>query len=181
LTQFQKFFLKSLDAPAFSLPRHNLSRQLPSELPADLFNACLVWAWRGSMVPPLHPVYKGAYAVLCWGPLLIRQRKEIIALSCLKACTYVDTTLGSLRRRGRPPGPGATAMPATTRPGSPAACKRVSFSDPLVSSPSQQEQLRIHPGTVFLLPVGRFLHTPGRQLLRSLHKVRIHTASGNRL
>jgi hypothetical protein len=33
-----------------------------------------------------------------------------------------------------------------------AATKRVSFSDPLVTPPSQQEQPRIHLGTVFLLP-----------------------------
>jgi hypothetical protein len=63
-----KNFLKSLDAPAFSLPRHNLSRQLLSELPADLLNARLVWVRRGSMVPPLHPLYDGPYAVLRQGP-----------------------------------------------------------------------------------------------------------------
>ncbi len=34
----------------------------------------------------------------------------------------------------------------------PAASKWVSFSDLLVSSPSQQEQLRIHPGTGFCTP-----------------------------
>ncbi len=45
-----KYFLKSLDAPAFSLPRHNLSRQLPS------------------ILPPLHPLYDNPYAVLRWGP-----------------------------------------------------------------------------------------------------------------
>jgi hypothetical protein len=37
-----KNFLKSLDALAFSLPRHNSSRQLPSELPADLLTAHFV-------------------------------------------------------------------------------------------------------------------------------------------
>jgi hypothetical protein len=37
-----KIFLKSLDAPAFSMPRHNMSRQLPSELLADLLNARLI-------------------------------------------------------------------------------------------------------------------------------------------
>ncbi len=33
LTQFQFFFVKSSDDPAFSLLRHNSSRQLPRELP----------------------------------------------------------------------------------------------------------------------------------------------------
>jgi hypothetical protein len=70
-----KNFLKSLKAHAFSLPRYNLSRQLPSEM----------------------------------------------------------------------------ATLAATRPGGPAASKRVSFSDLLVSSPSLQEQPRIRPETIFLL------------------------------
>ncbi len=61
-TQFQ-FFFKSLDAPAFSLPRHNLSRQLPSEPLADLLSTRLVWVPRGGTVPPLHPLYDGPYAV----------------------------------------------------------------------------------------------------------------------
>ncbi len=38
-----KKFPQSLDAPAFSLPRHNSSRQLQGELPADLLSARLVW------------------------------------------------------------------------------------------------------------------------------------------
>jgi hypothetical protein len=40
-----KNFQKKLDAPAFSLPRHNSSSSLhlPSELPAQLLSARLVW------------------------------------------------------------------------------------------------------------------------------------------
>ncbi len=60
----------------------------------------------------------------------------------LKACTAADATPGSPRRRGRPPG---------SRPGSLAATKRVSFSDPLVSSPSSSlAPPRDSPATVFL-------------------------------
>jgi hypothetical protein len=70
---------------------------------------------------------------------------------------------------------------AATHPGSPAATKLVSFSDLLVSSPLQQEQPRIRLGTVFLLPAGRFLHAPGQQLLRSLNKGGICSASRNHL
>jgi hypothetical protein len=58
----------------------------------------------------------------------------------------MSATPGSPRRRSTPLGPGATAMPAAARPGDPAASKRVSISDPLVSSPSQQENL---PGNCF--------------------------------
>jgi hypothetical protein len=45
----------SLDAPAFSVPRHNLSSQLPSELPADLLSAHLVWVWHSGVVPLSNP------------------------------------------------------------------------------------------------------------------------------
>ncbi len=39
-----KFFLKTLDAPAFPLSsKHNLSRLLPEELPADLLRAPFIW------------------------------------------------------------------------------------------------------------------------------------------
>ncbi len=77
-------------------------------------------------------------AALQWplhGPALLR-------VSCLKACTAVDTTPGSLHRRGRPPG---------SRPGGLAATKRVSFSDPLFSSPSSSPAPpHDSPGNVFL-------------------------------
>jgi hypothetical protein len=48
-------FLKSLDAPAYSLPRHNSSHQLPSELPTDLLNARLALVQRSGVVPPPPP------------------------------------------------------------------------------------------------------------------------------
>jgi hypothetical protein len=118
---FSKYFLKSLDAPAFSLPRHNLSCQLPSELLADLLSACLVWVRRGSMVPPPLPLYDRPYAVLCQGPraftFQVRKPEEISTMSHLKVCTAVDATPGSPLRPGRPPGPGTMAMPTATRLG----------------------------------------------------------------
>jgi hypothetical protein len=98
------------------------------------------------MVPPLQPLYDGPYAVMRRGPhsftIRVGSRDEVVAASRLKAYTAVDATPGSLRRRGRPPG---------SRPGSPAATKRVSFSDPVVSSPfSSLAPPRDGPGTVFL-------------------------------
>jgi hypothetical protein len=89
-------------------------------------------------------MYYGAYAVLRCGPrsftIRVRSGDEVVAVSCLKACTAADAMPGSLRHRNRPPG---------SRPGSLTATKRVSFSDPLVSSPSSSPALpRDGPGTI---------------------------------
>ncbi len=126
--------------PAISLPRHNSSAHLPVELPGDLLSAPLIWVCRGSVIPPLQPLYDGPYTVLRRGPrsftVRVGSRDEVIAVSCVKACTTADATPGSPRRRGRPPG---------SHPGGPAATKRVSFSDPLVSSPSSPASPRDSP------------------------------------
>jgi hypothetical protein len=72
----------------------------------------------------------------------VGSRDKVVAISCLKACTAAGATPGSLHRRGRP---------LVSHPGSHATTKRVSFSDPLVSSPSSSLALpRDGPGTVFL-------------------------------
>ncbi len=44
-----KYFSKTLDVPAVSLPRHNSIAQLPSELPAELLSVPLIWLCRGSV------------------------------------------------------------------------------------------------------------------------------------
>ncbi len=73
----------------------------------------------------------GPYAALRLGPrfftIRVGSRDEVVAISHLKACTAADATPGSPHHRGRPPG---------SRPGGLATTKRVSLSDPLVSSPS---------------------------------------------
>ncbi len=46
-----KNFSKTLHVSAPSLPRHNSSTELPSELPAELHSAPLVWVRRGGLVP----------------------------------------------------------------------------------------------------------------------------------
>jgi hypothetical protein len=56
-----KNFSKTLQVPATSLPRHNCSTQLPSELPADLLS--------GGVIPPLQSLYDSPYAVLRCGKL----------------------------------------------------------------------------------------------------------------
>jgi hypothetical protein len=68
-------------------------------------------------------------------------------------------------------------MPSTACSGGPAASEKVSFSDPLVSSPSQQEQPRIRLGTVFLLPHREVLHAPSS----SFHKGGTRSANRNHL
>jgi hypothetical protein len=83
------------------------------------------------------------------------------AISRLKACTAADTMPGSLRCRGRLPG---------SCPGGPAATKRVSFSDLLVSSPSSSPALpQNSPGTVFLSGE-EVLHVRDRRRFHSLHR-----------
>ncbi len=114
-----------------SLPMHNSSTDLLSELPAQLLSAPLVWVCRGGLIPPLQPLYNSPYAVLHRGPrsftIRVGSRDEVVAVSHLKACTAADAMPGSPHRHGRPQG---------SHPGSLVATKRVLFSDPLVSSPS---------------------------------------------
>jgi hypothetical protein len=91
----------------------------------------LIWVRHGGVIPPLQPLYNGPYAELCCGPyfltIQIGSRGEIIAVSHLKARTAADAKPGSPRCHGRALGP---------RPGGPATAKPVSFSDPLISTPS---------------------------------------------
>jgi hypothetical protein len=61
-------FSKTLHVSAPSLSRRNSSTDLPSELPAELFSAPLIWVSRGGLVPPLQLLYDGPYAVLRRGP-----------------------------------------------------------------------------------------------------------------
>ncbi len=140
-----KFFSKTLHVPATSLPRHNSSTQLPSELPAKLLSAPIVWVHWGGIILPLQPLYNGLYADLRHGrrsfTIRVSSGDEVIAVSRLKACTAAGATPGSLHCRGRPPG---------SHPGGPATTKRVSFADPLVSSPSSPAPPQNSPGTVFL-------------------------------
>ncbi len=113
-------FSKTLDVHTVSLPRHNSSTQLPSELPAELLSAPLVLVRCDVIIPPLQSLYNGPYAVLYCGPrsftIPVRAWDKVIADSCLKSCMAADTEPGSLRLRGRLPG---------SRPGSPAATKWV--------------------------------------------------------
>jgi hypothetical protein len=140
------------------LPRHNCSSGLPSELPAELLSAPLVWIRCGSSAPPLHPLYDGPYAILRRGAhsftLQVRPREEIIAVSRLKACTTADAAPGSPCRRGRPPGKRPNGGSGS------AAAKRVTFQHPLIVTPSATAPPRNGPGTVFL-PSAEVFARPG--------------------
>jgi hypothetical protein len=124
-------FSKTLHVSAPSLPWHNSSTDLPSKLPAELLSAPLIWVRRSGLAPPLQPHYDGPYAVLSCSirsfTIKVGSWDKVVTVSCLKACTAADAKPGSPHRGGRPPG---------SRPGGLAATKWVSFSDPLVSSPS---------------------------------------------
>jgi hypothetical protein len=170
-----KKFSKTLHVSAPSLPRHNSSTELPSELPAELLSSPLVWVCQGGLVPPLQPLYDDPYAVLRHSPrsftIRVGSRDEVVAVSRLKACTAADATPGSPHRRGRPPG---------SCPGGLAATKRVSFSDLLVSSPSSSSAPPLDgPGTVSY-PVRRFLHARDRWRLHSLHRHSTRLINGHR-
>jgi hypothetical protein len=52
-----KKFSKTLHVSAPSLPWHNSSTDLPSELPAKLLSTPLVWVHQGSLVLPVQPLY----------------------------------------------------------------------------------------------------------------------------
>jgi hypothetical protein len=145
LTPLSKIFPQ----PCMFLPLLCLGTILALTCPAsstELLSAPLVWVRRGGLVPPLQPLYDGPSAVLCRGPcsftIRVGSQEEVVAVSCLKACTAVDATSGIPCCRGRLPG---------SRPGSLAATKWVSFSDPLVSSPFPSlTPPPDGPGTIFL-------------------------------
>jgi hypothetical protein len=103
-----KIFSKTLHVPAVSLSRHNSSAQLPDKLPGDLLSAPLVWVRRGSVIPPLQPLYDGPYAVLycrpCSFTIRVGSRDEVIAVSRLNACMAADATPGRSHCSGRLPG-----------------------------------------------------------------------------
>jgi hypothetical protein len=131
-----KYFLKSLDAPAFSFPRHNSSRQLPSKLPADLLSAHLVWVWRGSVVFPLGwPLSRPPPGTSAF-TLQVGQREEIIPVSHLKAYSDVDAMPGMPQQTTGPRRDGH----AGRCPPRQSSCSQAGLvSGALVSSPSQQE------------------------------------------
>jgi hypothetical protein len=60
-------FNNTVDAPVYSLPRHNSSQKLPDELPDDHVAACLVWVRRDTASKPLQRPYDSPFAVVARG------------------------------------------------------------------------------------------------------------------
>ncbi len=89
-----KNFQKALDVPAFFLTRHNSSSSLhlPSELPAKLLSAFLVWVHRGGAVLPLrrHPAWR----------LLLHAASPVSRQDC---CRQPPKGLYACERRARQP------------------------------------------------------------------------------
>ncbi len=137
-----KNFSKTLDDPASSLPRHNSRFQLSSKLPAELLSTPLIWVHRGGVDPPLQPLYDSPCAVLCRSPVPSPSESGHGMRSCLSAT--------SRPAQQRTPSLAAHVAAADRHlfPGGPATTKRVSYSDPLVSSPSILSLPRDGPGTV---------------------------------
>jgi hypothetical protein len=90
-----------------SLPRHNVAadRELPEDLPPDLWAADRVWVRRCGHVPPLTPLYDGPYAVLQRSlrtfKLQIGAKEDQVSTSRLKPCS-ASTPTASPPTRGRP-------------------------------------------------------------------------------
>jgi hypothetical protein len=138
LTPLSKIFPK----PCMFLPLLCLGTILAPSCPASCQPSCSPPSCQG---PSGRPGSTPSAALLR-GPrsftIRVRSRDEVVAVSHLKACMAANATPGSPRHGGRPPG---------SRPGILAATKWVSFSDPLVSSPSSSPALaHSGPGTIFL-------------------------------
>jgi len=145
-------FKATVDAPVFSFPRHNSSQKLPD----DLIRAHLIWVHRDIVRAPLQRPYAVVARGLRAFTIQVGMRDKIISVAGLKPCTDAAAEAGLPQRRGWPP-QRARYPPPTS------ATRRVTFSDPLVSTPSQRPQAlpRVSPGTGFVLPRGEVLVRPG--------------------
>jgi hypothetical protein len=152
-------------------------RQLPSELPADLLSTRFIWIRRGVVVPPLPRPLRH----------LTRLHPKGWAARGDHRSELSQGVQGHGRHTWKPQMPRQTAGPrydghAGCQPPRRSSCSQAS----LILGPTgfftiAARAAKNLPRTVFLLPRGKFLHAPGRQLLRNLHKGGTYSASGNRL
>ncbi len=158
------------------MPRHNLSCQLPSKLPADLLSPCLIWARYGGVVPPppslgrplchpppgtmrLHPPGRAASGEHRCEPPQGMHGRGCHAWQC-------TDPRAQARRTHQPPHIQAVQLPPSW------SCFQTCCS-------RSSQKYGWEP--IFSYPAGRFLHALGRQLLHSLHGHDIRSASRNRL
>jgi hypothetical protein len=147
----------------------------PSELPAKLLSAPLVWVRRGGLVPPLQPLYDGTYMVLRPGPcsftIRVRSRVEVVAVSHLKACTAADASSGSLVAATDHQ---ARAQAVLLQP-SGSVFKPVGFfAFSFIGTATRRSRNR------FPTRQGGFSHARDKQHLHSLHRRGTHPFSGHR-
>jgi hypothetical protein len=158
-------FSKTLHVSAPSLPRHNSSTELPSELPAELLSTPLVWVRRGGQVPPLQPLYDSPYTVLCPAPcsftIRVGSRDEVVPVSRLRLAW-----------------PRTPRLAACVAAADCWACAQAVLPQPSGCRFQTRRFLRLllhrrcH-GTMlepFSYPARRFLHTWDQRRLHSLHK-----------
>ena len=138
-----------------SLPRHNVAadRELPEDLPPDLWAADRVWVRRCGHVPPLTPLYDGPYAVLQRSlrafKLQIGAKEDQVSTSRLKPCSSSTPTAS-------PPTPGRPRLHTAANPLPPPPRRerrRVPFD--LTPQPAAADS-----GTVFPAQPCRFFERP---------------------
>ncbi len=158
-----------------SLPRHNSSTELPSELPAELLSAPLIWVRRGGLVPPLQPLYDGPYAVLRRGPrsftIRVGSRDEVVAVSRLRLA------------RPRTPRLAAPVATADRRARAQAVLLQPSWSRSQTRWFIHLPLLRHRHVTApeqFSYPARRFLHGRDRRRLHSFHRRGTRLVNGHR-
>ncbi len=87
-------FIIQIDSILKNLPmtRHNtaVDKELPEDLPQEMWATDRVWVRRGGHTPPLAPIYDGPYAVLqrslCHFRLQMGDREDNVSTSRLKPC-----------------------------------------------------------------------------------------------
>jgi hypothetical protein len=115
-------------ATAAPIPTRHGQREAPTEPPASLAAAELVYVRKGGQLQPLAQPYGGPYKVLERGPKYFRLdiggRSTAVTVDRLKPHTgNAGTTPAAPPRRGRPPrqrSPSPATPPMSTAPSSPA-------------------------------------------------------------
>ncbi len=153
-----------------SMTRHNTAadKELPEDLPLELWAADCVWVRRGGHAPPLSTLYDGPYAVLQRSlrhfRLQLGNREDNVSTSRLKPCTG-----GAAVPMAAPPWRG------WPRREPPAAPPSASYS---TSRPHhRQRQLTLEP--FFLASLPGFLHAQGKHLQAATRNATAGRLPGN--
>ncbi len=129
-----------------------MDRELPEDLPPDLWTADRVWVRRCFHVPPLTPLYDGPYAVIQRSlrsfKLQMGGKEDKVSTSCLKPCSPSTPTATPLTR-ARP------RLHPTADPSPPPTPERRQVRFDLTPQPAAADS-----GTVFPTQPGRFFERP---------------------